>query len=81
MRFKVDEDLHAEVADLLGQHGHDAVTVHDQQRQGQTDDDVAAVLWLAGAERQSDGVSGKNSTAPTLLESDHTHGEAVVAGE
>jgi predicted nuclease of predicted toxin-antitoxin system len=43
VRFKVDENLHEEVADLLRQHGHDAVTVHDQQMQGQDDDHVATV--------------------------------------
>lgn len=48
MRFKVDENLHAEVADLLRQNGHDAVTVYDQQMQGQVDDDVAAVCRQEG---------------------------------
>lgn len=43
MLFKVDENLHQEVADLLSQHGHDAATVYDQQMQGQADEDVAAV--------------------------------------
>lgn len=42
MQFKVDENLHDEVAGLLRQHGHDAVTVYDQQMQGHSDDDVAA---------------------------------------
>lgn len=43
MLFKVDENLHEEVADLLRQHGHDAVTVYDQQLQGKVDDNLAAV--------------------------------------
>lgn len=48
MLFKVDENLHEEVADLLCQHGHDALTVYDQQMQGQVDDDVAAVCRQEG---------------------------------
>ena len=48
MLFKVDENLHEEVAVLLRQHGHDAVTVYDQQMQGQVDDDVAAVCRQEG---------------------------------
>jgi predicted nuclease of predicted toxin-antitoxin system len=48
MLFKVDENLHEEVADLLRQQGHDAVTVYDQQMQGQVDDNVAAVCRLEG---------------------------------
>ncbi len=48
MRFKVDENLHEEVADLLRQHGHDAVTVYGQQMQGRVDDDVAAVCRVEG---------------------------------
>jgi predicted nuclease of predicted toxin-antitoxin system len=42
MPFKVDENLHEEVAELLRQHGHDAVTVFAQKLQGHSDDDVAA---------------------------------------
>lgn len=37
MRFKIDENLSIEFADLLAQAGHDAVTVVDQQLQGQDD--------------------------------------------
>ncbi len=48
MLFKVDENLHEEVADLLRQHGHDAVTVYDQQMQGRGDDNVAAVCRQDG---------------------------------
>jgi predicted nuclease of predicted toxin-antitoxin system len=43
MQFKVDENLHADVADLLRQHGHDALTVHDQGLRGHPDGDVAEV--------------------------------------
>ncbi len=30
MQFKIDENLHADAADLLRQHGHDALTVFEQ---------------------------------------------------
>ncbi len=48
MRFKVDENLHNEVAALLRQHGHDALTVYDQHLQGRDDDDVAGVCCQEG---------------------------------
>lgn len=41
MRIKVDEDLPRSVADLLRQHGHDALTVSDQELRGSAD----AALW------------------------------------
>jgi predicted nuclease of predicted toxin-antitoxin system len=41
MRFKVDESLHVEVADLLRGQGHDALTVFDQGFRGLDDHDVA----------------------------------------
>jgi hypothetical protein len=40
MRFKVDENLHSDFADLLRQHGHDALTVYEQ------------VMTIAGKPRQ-----------------------------
>jgi predicted nuclease of predicted toxin-antitoxin system len=43
MLFKVDENLHQEVAELLRRHGHDAVTVYDQKMQGHGDDELAGV--------------------------------------
>jgi predicted nuclease of predicted toxin-antitoxin system len=43
MQFKVDENLHGELAGLLRQHGHDAVTVYDQHMQGAPDQNVAAI--------------------------------------
>ena len=43
MQFKIDENLHAETAELLRQHGHDAATVHEQQLQGHVDGDLANV--------------------------------------
>jgi len=41
MRFKVDESLHIEVADLLRAQGHDALTVFDQGLRGCGDHDIA----------------------------------------
>jgi predicted nuclease of predicted toxin-antitoxin system len=43
MFFKADENLPVEVAGLLRQHGHDAVTVGDQQLAGPPDVDIAQV--------------------------------------
>jgi len=41
MRFKVDEDLPKEVADLLRAGDHDAVTVRNEKLTGASDD----ILW------------------------------------
>jgi predicted nuclease of predicted toxin-antitoxin system len=41
MRFKVDENLPIEVADLLTAAGHDAATVHDEGVGGSPDPDLA----------------------------------------
>jgi predicted nuclease of predicted toxin-antitoxin system len=46
MRFKVDENLPIEVAELLRQHQHDALTVLDQQLGGHPDPDVAQVCLV-----------------------------------
>lgn len=43
MRFKIDENLPIEVAEMLLNEGHDALTVLDQQMCGDTDDQIAAV--------------------------------------
>jgi predicted nuclease of predicted toxin-antitoxin system len=43
MRFKTDENLPVEAADVLAQAGHDALTIHDQQMVGQPDPQVASV--------------------------------------
>ena len=43
MRFKVDESLHVEVADLLRGRGHDALTVLDQGLRGRDDHDIADI--------------------------------------
>jgi len=43
MKFKIDENLHSEAADLLRQRGHDARTVHEQGLRGSADAAVAGV--------------------------------------
>ena len=43
MRFKIDENLPVEVAELLRQAGHDAATVPEQHLGGSVDSKVAAV--------------------------------------
>lgn len=43
MRFKIDENLPIEAAEMLADEGHDALTVLDQQMSGDTDDQIAAV--------------------------------------
>ena len=48
MLFEVDQNLHDDFAVLLRQHGHDAVTVNDQQMQGHADDDIAAACLREG---------------------------------
>lgn len=48
MRFKVDENLHPDVARLLCEHGHDAVTVYEQGLRGYSDQKIAAVCHEEG---------------------------------
>mgnify|MGYP001609106253 CR=1 FL=1 len=48
MRFKLDENIHPEVAELLRQHGHDALTVWDQSMRGRPDADLAKVCQNEG---------------------------------
>jgi predicted nuclease of predicted toxin-antitoxin system len=43
MKFKIDENLPIEVADLLRQAGHDALTVGEQNMSGVTDVTIASV--------------------------------------
>jgi predicted nuclease of predicted toxin-antitoxin system len=43
MRFKVDENLHPEVAARLCAEGHDAMTVFEQGLRGHPDDEIAVV--------------------------------------
>ena len=44
MRFKIDENLHPDVAVLFRQHGHDVCTVWDQGLQGSCDADIARAI-------------------------------------
>jgi predicted nuclease of predicted toxin-antitoxin system len=48
MLFKIDENLHEEVAELLRHSGHDALSVFDQHLQGHADADVAAACQREG---------------------------------
>src|SRR2546423_1786205 len=43
MQFKVDENLHSDVAELLRQHGHDALSVYEQGLRGRSDQEIADV--------------------------------------
>ncbi len=43
MKFKVDENMPAEVARMLADAGHDAVTVPDEQLSGRPDSNVSGV--------------------------------------
>ena len=44
MRFKVDENLPIEVAEILRSAGHDADTVNDEAAGGALDPDIAALV-------------------------------------
>ena len=46
MNFKIDENLPLEVAQMLQQAGHDAVTVHDQNLIGTSDLKLASICQL-----------------------------------
>ena len=48
MGFKTDENLPVEVAELLRQHQHDALSVQDQQMAGQGDPQIAGVCQADG---------------------------------
>jgi predicted nuclease of predicted toxin-antitoxin system len=48
MLFKIDENIHQEVAELLRQQGYDAVSVFDQGMRGYPDGEVAAVCRREG---------------------------------
>ena len=48
LKFKVDENLPTEAAELLVNAGHDAVTIRDQHMVGQPDTNVAAVCRQEG---------------------------------
>ena len=56
-RLKADENLPSEIADLLNEHGHDAVTVVDQGWRGLTDGELwrriqAEGRWLVTADKE-----------------------------
>lgn len=48
MRFKIDENLHDDVAETLSTHGHDAQTVFDQGLRGRPDPDIAEAARREG---------------------------------
>lgn len=48
MRFKVDENLPVEVAEILRAAGHDADTVNKERIGGSTDPDIAALCLREG---------------------------------
>lgn len=48
MRFKTDENLHPEVAELLRQRGHDAMTVWDQGLRGHPDSEITEACQREG---------------------------------
>jgi len=48
MKFKVDENLPGEAADLLRQAGYDAITVSEQRLSGSPDSDIASVCQNEG---------------------------------
>ena len=48
LRFKVDEDLPAEIAALLRDARHDAMTVHEQSLSGTTDGDLWPIVQREG---------------------------------
>ena len=48
MRFKMDENLHADAAALFRQNGHDAMTIEEQLMQGSNDQRVGEVCCQEG---------------------------------
>lgn len=44
MKFKVDENLPVEVAHLLTDAGHDAITIYDEKLGGADDDEISPVF-------------------------------------
>lgn len=48
IRFKIDENLHPELASFIQEHGHDAVTVWDQGLRGTPDTNLAQVCRAEG---------------------------------
>ncbi len=48
MRFKIDENLSRDVAEMLRRHGHDAQTVSEEGLRGRPDPDVAETARREG---------------------------------
>jgi len=48
MKFKIDENLPIEIAEMLRPEGYDAATVHDQNMSGETDTKIASVCQREG---------------------------------
>lgn len=46
MKFKIDENLPIEMAELLSRAGYDAATVYDQNLVGEPDSNIAAICQL-----------------------------------
>lgn len=56
MRFKIDENLPVEVADLLRRHSHNALTVTEQQlkwptRRAHPEQPLMGALWIVDERR------------------------------
>jgi predicted nuclease of predicted toxin-antitoxin system len=48
MRFKIDENLHQDIAEALRSRGHDALTVYDQKMRGNPDARLGEVCRSEG---------------------------------
>lgn len=48
MKFKIDENLPIEAAEMLRQEGHDALTIFDQNMSGEADAQIASVCQREG---------------------------------
>lgn len=48
MKFKIDENLPVEMAELLQDAGHDAITVVEEHLGGRTDSDLASICLQEG---------------------------------
>jgi hypothetical protein len=70
MLFKIDENLHEEVAGLLREHGHDALSVYEQRLRGIPDDDLAAVCKREG--RAGEGTESWQQTTEMIHKSINT---------
>ncbi|MBN2295806.1 MAG: DUF5615 family PIN-like protein [Pirellulales bacterium] len=48
VKFKIDENLPSETAEILSEAGHDALTVHDQQMVGESDANLSETCRREG---------------------------------